>query len=130
MFNKLYIIVERASTKMVIWWRFSIKDMVYIVLGFLAGYSLVNLLFDELYGMIAGLLIAAFLGVLLYEMDNHLSILDHIKKCYLFYFVEPREYYYRPKCVVMNRQNDMRSEDDIEWEEFQRRISENAGRRR
>ena len=101
-----------------------------MALGFLAGYSLFNILLDELYGMLAGTLIAAFLGVLLYEMDDHLSILDHIKKCYRFYFIEPREYYYSPKGVLMEHKEDDRSEDDIEWEAFQQQINQNAGRRR
>lgn len=123
MFNKLYIIVERASVKSLMFWKFSGGDVVIMGFGFLVFFAIGRGLFDELVGLVLGLGIFIIIGFLLVEMPNHLSILEHIKKCYRYYFKTPKAYYYIPKDVRTTRSTNVdEEEEDPEWIEFQNRM--------
>lgn len=123
MFRKLYIIVERASVKSLMFWKFSGGDIVIMGIGFLVFFALGRLLFGEAIGLVFGLSVFIIIGFLLVEMPNHLSILEHIKKCYRYYFKIPKNYYYIPENTrpEVKVNNDF-EEEDAEWIAFQNRM--------
>lgn len=118
MFNKLYIIVERASVKSQLIWKFSGGDVVIMGIGFLIFFTLGRAIGNELIALVLGSAVFVIIGFLLVEMPNHLSILEHIKKCYRYYFKTPKSFFYIPE-EMKRKENDMdEEEEDSEWIEF------------
>ena len=110
--NVLTIIIDRASVKPILWWRFSGKDSLTMGAGFLIGFYPTKAVTDDLVGLIAGGVIFILLGILLVEMPNHLSIYDHIKKWYKYKFKDPEAYYYIPQNLYDINQNQNEEDKD------------------
>ena len=76
-------------------------------------------------GLIMGVAMFALVGVLLVEMPDHLSIIQHIQMWYNYRYKQPKEYFYIPKERTHGTVKTNFDEDSKEWIEYQNMIQEN-----
>ena len=76
-------------------------------------------------GLIMGAAMFALVGVLLVEMPDHLSIIQHIQMWYNYRYKQPKEYFYIPKERTHGTVKTNFDEDSKEWIEYQNMIQEN-----
>lgn len=124
MWNKLYIIIDKKSVKPLLFWKFSGKDIIIMVIGFCFGYFPVKTFFGDLIGLTTGLALFAILGFLLIEMPNNLSILQHVQKWYEYHYKKPKEYFYIPKSKIIKKEV-VTDQETLEWMEYQDMVQKN-----
>ena len=124
-YNKTTIIVDKESVKPNLIWKFSGLDCVFMVAGYLVVYYPVKFFFNDFIGLIMGVAMFALVGVLLVEMPDHLSIIQHIQMWYNYRYKQPKEYFYIPKERTHGTVKTNPDEDSKEWLEYQNMIQEN-----
>lgn len=124
MWNKLYIIIDKKSTKPILIWKLSGQDIVVMVIGFCVGFFSTKLFFNDLIALVVGSAFFIVLGFLLLELSNHLSILQHIQKWYRYRYHSPMEYFYIPKSEI-KKEKKQNSIESLEWQEYQDMIERN-----
>lgn len=124
MWNKLYIIIDKRSVKPLLIWQFSGFDIVIMVVSFLIGYVPCRVIFDEFVGMVIGVGLLTIAGVMLIELSNHLSILQHIQMWYRYNFKEPKEYFYIPTTEIYKP---IKIVDDevMQWNDYRETVQRN-----
>lgn len=127
MFNKVYIIVDKESVKPLFIWKFSGTDIVIMVIGFLFGFYITKAFFDEFYRLIIGGGFAVSLGLLLLEMPDHLSIIQHFVKWYKYRYNQQKVYYYIPKNEISKSDLMPASDEEEEWKLFEETVRQNGG---
>ena len=124
MWNKLYIIIDRKSTKPILIWKFSLKDIIYMCISYLVGFVPFKLLENEFAGMILGTGLFCIMGFLLIDMPDHLSILEHLKMWYAYEYKKPKEYFYIPETQIVQAEKEQ-DDESIEWMKYQEEIKMN-----
>lgn len=122
--NKVYIIVNRESTKALLLWVFSGKDILYITLSYLIVYFPLRAFGDELIALIFGIAFAVITGFLLIDMPDGLSIVEHVKKWYLYNYKEIKEYFYIPSSEIKHSEQIVDQETQ-DWQEYMKMINKN-----
>ncbi len=125
MWNKLYIIIDKKSVKQILIWKFSGSDIAIMVVAFCVGYFPCQILFNELVGMVLGAGLFITVGFLLIELRNHLSILQHVQMWYKYRYQTPHEYFYIPETEIIKVEENEKSEEALEWEEYQDMVNRN-----
>ena len=126
MWNKLYIIIDKKSIKPMLVWKFSGKDLIWMVIAFTLGFFPCKFLANDLVAIIIGSGLFAITGFLLVEMPDHLSILQHLKMWYDYMYNEPKEYFYIPVSEV-KKDTKIEKSESKEWIEYQSMVRENRG---
>lgn len=124
MWNKLYIIIDRKSTKPQLIWKFSLKDIVYMCIAFLVGYVPFKIAGDEFAGMLFGTGLFCIMGFLLIDLPDHLSVIEHLKMWYDYEYRKPKEYFYIPESEILKKEEEQ-DQESMEWFEYQEMIKEN-----
>ncbi|MCF0105627.1 MAG: hypothetical protein HUJ76_04845 [Parasporobacterium sp.] len=124
--NKVYIIVDKKSVKPLLIWLFSGSDLIVISAGFLAVFYGSKLFVSEIYGLMMALCVAACIGLLLIEMPDHLSILQHLQMWYR-YMNSEKTYYYIPKSEIERIDIIPADNEDEEWIRFREEVERNGG---
>lgn len=127
MFNKVYIIVDKESVKPLFIWKFSGSDIVIMVIGFLIGFYGTKAFSEDIYGLIIGSGIAVSIGLMLLEMPDHLSIIQHLIKWYNYRYRQQKVYYYFPKSEISRHDLMPSSSEEEEWINFEETIRRNGG---
>ena len=122
--NKVYIIVNRESTKALLLWVFSGKDILYITLSYLIVYFPLRTFGDELIALIFAVAFAIITGFLLIDMPDGLSIVDHVKKWYRYNYKEIKEYYYIPHSEIEHTE-EIIDQETQDWKEYMSMINRN-----
>ena len=126
MWNKLYIIIDKKSSKPLLFWKFSGKDIVFMVIGFCIGFFPCKFLMNDLVGLVIGGGLFVIVGFMLVEMPDHLNIIEHLKMWYDYTYKKPKEYFYIPISEI-KKKTIVESNESIEWLEYQDMIQKNRG---
>ena len=126
MWNKLYIIIDKKSIKPMLFWKFSGKDLVWLVIAFTIGFFPCKVLANDLVAIVIGIGLFVITGFLLVEMPDHLSILEHLKMWYDYTYNKPKEYFYIPVSEI-KKTTKIEKNESVEWLEYQSMIRNNRG---
>ncbi|MBM6840116.1 PrgI family protein [[Clostridium] spiroforme] len=93
--NDYKIILNKGKTKPKIFFFLTLNQaMICLILGIIT-YKLFAIFMSELFSLILGIGVCIAIAALFIEIPaDHLSVLEHLKIAYQYYFKETHQYYY------------------------------------
>ncbi|WP_279153675.1 hypothetical protein [Thomasclavelia cocleata] len=93
--NDYKIIINKGKTKQKLFLFLSLNEFAIALFFGLVLYKLCGYILSELFALLIGIGSAVAIASLFVEIpSDHLSVLDHIKLMYQYYFVKPHEFFY------------------------------------
>lgn len=115
--NSLKIIINKGKKKAKFFLFFSLDQMLKMAIIAIAFYYISKLFMGELYGMMIAIGSAVFYGVLCMELQDHKSMLEHIKLAFNFYTKQTMNFLYY-KEVNLAKKEEKIEHDFVEEERF------------
>lgn len=92
--DSLKIIINKGKKKAKFFLFFSLDQILIMTFIAIIVYYISNLFMRELYGMMTAIGSVVFYGVLCMELQDHMSLLEHIKLAFNFYTKQKMNFFY------------------------------------
>lgn len=93
--NDYKIILNKGKTKPKIFFFLTLNQAILCLILGIVTYKLFALFMSELFSLILGIGVCIAIAALFIEIPaDHLSVLEHLKIAYQYYFKESHQYYY------------------------------------
>lgn len=92
--DSLKIIINKGKKKAKFFLFFSLDQILIMTFIAIIVYYISNLFMCELYGMMTAIGSVVFYGVLCMELQDHMSLLEHIKLAFNFYTKQTMNFFY------------------------------------